>query len=119
MTIRERGNVAGSVASCGNDNAAEQRRHQPPTPSREKGKNMSKRKRRLGTVIVHWTRELPTEPGDYLFSSTFTRGITILTIAKSKQGVLVCANAKNMSLPEFSEMVVDGMWSSSKIEVPK
>jgi len=69
--------------------------------------------------IVNWTRELPTEPGDYLFSSTFTKGVTILRVAKSKQGILVCANAKNMSLAEFSEIAVNGMWSSSKIEVPK
>ena len=68
---------------------------------------------------VKWTRELPTEPGDYLFSSTFTKGVTILTIAKSKQGVLICRNAKNMTLPELSEFIADGMWSASKIEVPQ
>ena len=75
--------------------------------------------KKKNSFTVTWTRELPTEPGDYLFSSTFTKGVTVLTIDKSKQGVLVCRNAKNMSPAEFSEIAVDGMWSSSKIEMPK
>jgi hypothetical protein len=67
---------------------------------------------------VNWTRELPTEPGDYLYSSALTKGVTVLTTAFNKQGVLVCTNAKKMTLAEFSEVSPDGMWSSSKIEVP-
>jgi len=69
--------------------------------------------------IVNWTRELPTEPGDYLYSSTMTNGVVVLTIARNKQRVLVCTNAKKMPLADFSEMFADAMWSSSKIEVPK
>ena len=71
------------------------------------------------TFTVKWTRELPTEPGDYLFSSPMTKGVAVLTIAKNKQGVLVCRNAQNRPLAECSELFADGMWSASKIEVPK
>jgi len=35
------------------------------------------------------------------------------------EGMRKRESPKNMSLPEFSEIAVNGMWSSSKIEVPK
>ena len=71
------------------------------------------------SLIVNWTREFPTESGDYLYSSAMTKGVVVLSIAYSKQGILVCTNAKNMPLADFSKMFANAMWSSSKIEVPR
>jgi len=82
MTIRERGNATGNVASCESNNAVEHhgdaRGQTPSIPVGEKGKSMSKRKRKVGCTVESVEQQIPKEASAYI-ANAYEKGSIVTT----------------------------------------